>query len=309
MRLRTSSRLSRMILCPATTAITAATLYMCTAMAVASTCASTPLLCGDLSPPPAFDATFVTTAGNFTVHSELAWAPLGSARFYTLCRLGYYSQVKYALDNQGAFFRYVPRFVVQWGIASNPAVAAAWADAIIDNDAPLLSNTRGTVAFAAEYDERVQPPVAVNRTTQVFVNLNNSNWRLDKNLFVPFGVVIGEVGMKTFDNIFSGYGQEPDQDAIYSLGFAYLSSNFPLLSYTNAVDIQPSQPWPRSKWPPLAAAAASARAPASTTQASAAGAQSSIEAAVVVFCISALMMLAFAAFRMKRNAVYAQQIA
>jgi hypothetical protein len=35
----------------------------------------------------------------------------------------------------------------------------------------------------------------------------------------------------------------------------------------------------------------------------------SIEAAVVVFCISALMMLAFAAFRMKRNAVYAQQIA
>jgi hypothetical protein len=125
MRLRTSSRLSRMILCPATTAITAATLYMCTAMAVASTCASTPLLCGDLSPPPAFDATFVTTAGNFTVtgsrlcrlqvlssriirtcvalpapaqreqvHSELAWAPLGSARFYTLCRLGYYSQVK-----------------------------------------------------------------------------------------------------------------------------------------------------------------------------------------------------------------------
>lgn len=108
-------------------------------------------------------------------------------------------------------------------------MAAAWADAIIDNDAPLLSNTRGTVAFAAvcsqtffccccvtpvpgqEYDERVQPPVAVNRTTQVFVNLNNSNWRLDKNLFVPFGVVIGEVGMKTFDNIFSGYGQEPDQ--------------------------------------------------------------------------------------------------
>jgi hypothetical protein len=62
-----------------------------------------------------------------------------------------------------------------------------------------------------EYDATHTPPVAVNRTTQVFVNLNNSNWRLDKNLFVPFGVVLGSDGMKTFDDIFSGYGQEPDQ--------------------------------------------------------------------------------------------------
>jgi hypothetical protein len=35
------------------------------------------------------------------------------------------------------------------GIASNPAVASAWAGAIIDDDAPVLSNTRGTLAFAA----------------------------------------------------------------------------------------------------------------------------------------------------------------
>jgi hypothetical protein len=66
-------------------------------------------------------------------------------------------------------------------------------------------------ASLQDYDVRKQPPVAVNRTTQVFVNLNNSNWRLDKNIFVPFGLVIGEDGMKTFDNLFSGYGQEPDQ--------------------------------------------------------------------------------------------------
>ena len=65
--------------------------------------------------------------------------------------------------------------------------------------------------LAQEYDATKKPPVAVNRTTQVFVNLNDSNWRLDKNLFVPFGVVVGEQGMKTFDNIYSGYGQDPDQ--------------------------------------------------------------------------------------------------
>ena len=62
-----------------------------------------------------------------------------------------------------------------------------------------------------EYDQSKQPPVAVNRTTQVFVNLNDSNRRLDRNVFVPFGVVAAHDGMKTFDAIFSGYGQQPDQ--------------------------------------------------------------------------------------------------
>ena len=65
------------------------------------------------------------------------------------------------------------------------------------------------------------------------MNLNNSNARLDKNMFVPFGVVVGG-GMGTFDKIYSGYGQLPDQDAIYARGYAYLSSSFPLLSYTTA---------------------------------------------------------------------------
>ncbi len=67
------------------------------------------------------------------------------------------------------------------------------------------------MAPTQDYDARKQPPVAVNRTTQIFVSLNDSNRRLDKNVFVPFGVVVGEQGMKTFDGIFSGYGQEPDQ--------------------------------------------------------------------------------------------------
>ena len=49
-------------------AVVAATAaFLCVALSDASICASTPLLCGDMSPPPAFDATFVTTAGNFTV--------------------------------------------------------------------------------------------------------------------------------------------------------------------------------------------------------------------------------------------------
>jgi hypothetical protein len=106
-------------------ALAAITAFVFAAVSEAYVCASLPLLCGDLAPPPAFDATFVTTAGNFTVmhpssflpspppppptlrpppsslafpspqiHSELVWAPVGSARFYLLCRLGYYSAVQ-----------------------------------------------------------------------------------------------------------------------------------------------------------------------------------------------------------------------
>ncbi len=76
---------------------------------------------------------------------------------------------------------------------------------------PTSTTSSLTLTAAQEYDVSKQPPAAVNRTTQVFVNLNNSNWRLDKNLFVPFGVVVGEDGMRAFDGIFAGYGQEPDQ--------------------------------------------------------------------------------------------------
>jgi hypothetical protein len=59
----------------------------------------------------------------------------------------------------------VPGFVAQWGIAGIPAVSAAWANPIAD-DARVLSNVRGTIAYAAEMNAAGQ---AVNRTTQVRV--------------------------------------------------------------------------------------------------------------------------------------------
>jgi hypothetical protein len=52
------------------------------AVAAAQDCSKpllTPSCCVDTA-PAAFDAEFVTTAGNFTLHIERVWAPLGVDR-------------------------------------------------------------------------------------------------------------------------------------------------------------------------------------------------------------------------------------
>jgi peptidyl-prolyl cis-trans isomerase A (cyclophilin A) len=97
---------------------------------------------------------------------------------------------------------------------------------VIPNDPVILSNTRGTISYAAVQDNAGQ---AVNRTTQVYINFaDNSN--LDSMGFTPFGVIT-ETDMKVVDSIYAGYGQNPDQDQIYAAGDAYLKKNFPKLDY------------------------------------------------------------------------------
>jgi peptidyl-prolyl cis-trans isomerase A (cyclophilin A) len=115
---------------------------------------------------------------------------------------------------------------VQFGIAGNPAVSGPWENLVIANDPVIMSNVRGTIAYAAEQDAAGQ---AVNRTTQVYINYaDNSN--LDPLGFTPFGVVVGD-GMKVVDKINAKWSQDPDQDSIYAQGDAYLEKNFPGLDY------------------------------------------------------------------------------
>ncbi|RYG55786.1 hypothetical protein EON66_04460 [archaeon] len=96
----------------------------------------------------------------------------------------------------------------------------------------MLSNVRGTIAYAAAMDAN---GVAVNRTTQVYINYGN-NSRLDSMGFTPFGI-ISEADMAIVDAINAAYGEEPDQDSIYAQGDAYLSANFPGLDYITATSV------------------------------------------------------------------------
>eukprot|EP01127_Copromyxa_protea_P006748 TRINITY_DN16739_c0_g1_i1.p1 TRINITY_DN16739_c0_g1~~TRINITY_DN16739_c0_g1_i1.p1 ORF type:complete len:205 (-),score=52.88 TRINITY_DN16739_c0_g1_i1:103-717(-) len=180
-----------------------------------------------LHAPDTFDVTFATTVKNQTtgtinLHVERKWSPNGVDRFYTLLKLTppYY--------NQNGFFRVVPGFVVQFGISGDPKVAQKWEQANIVDDPVVLSNLKGTVAYADAGPN--------TRSTQLFINYADNTF-LDSQGFTPFAKVSDDASMKTALSINSLYGQTPDQNAIYEQGNTYLKAKFPLLDYITTATI------------------------------------------------------------------------
>ncbi len=134
--------------------------------------------------------------------------------------------------NDVRFFRILPNFVSQFGLSSDPDIQQGWSDmGPIDDDPVLASNDRGTVTFATSGPN--------TRTTQIFINLND-NWYLDDQGFAPIGQVLpggdGYGGMEVVDELYSGYGEDPDQTKIREEGKGYLEQEFPLLSYIVAAE-------------------------------------------------------------------------
>lgn len=170
--------------------------------------------------PAEFHAMVVTTAGTFVIHVRREWAPNGADRFYSLATAGYYT------DNR--FFRVIPKFMAQVGLHGDPAVAAAWKDATIPSDRPLLSNTRGRVTFA-------KGTLASSRTTQFFINFGD-NSRLDIDGFAPFGEVI--TSMVVVERLYGEYGEGPDQGMIVANGNPWLRQHFPRLDYIKSITIE-----------------------------------------------------------------------
>ena len=163
-----------------------------------------------------FRVTLATTQGNVVIEVDPALAPQGAERLREMVEAG-------VLDG-ARFFRVVPGFVVQFGIAADPTVAATWRNRPIRDDPVKASNVRGSVTFATAGPN--------TRTTQLFVNLRD-NERLDSMGFAPIGRVIE--GMDVVDRLYSGYGEGapqgrgPRQDRIQSEGEAYLAREFPEL--------------------------------------------------------------------------------
>ena len=177
--------------------------------------------------PQGFNVHLETSRGDVVIAVDRDWAPYGAERFRTLVESGYYDDAR--------FHRVVPDFIVQWGLAGDPAVTARWVESRIPDDAVVVSNTRGRIAFAF-----TDPGT---RTTQVFISLVD-NSRLDEQGFAPFGEVIE--GMDVVDAIYSGYGEDSgggvrrgDQSRIVAEGNAYLDAEFPLLDRLISATIEP----------------------------------------------------------------------
>jgi peptidyl-prolyl cis-trans isomerase A (cyclophilin A) len=167
--------------------------------------------------PDTFKVKFTTSRGPFVVEVHKAWAPKGVQRFYELVKAGYY--------NENRFFRVVPNFIVQFGMAGDPAMTRKW-DKNIPDDPVTQTNRVGSLTFATAGPN--------TRTTQLFINLR-SNQMLDSQGFAPFAMVVE--GMSVVESLYKGYGEAPDQGQIRASGNAYLNANFPKLDYIKVAEI------------------------------------------------------------------------
>jgi peptidyl-prolyl cis-trans isomerase A (cyclophilin A) len=163
--------------------------------------------------PDSFIVRLATTKGDVDILLRKHWAPLGVGQFYEAVHANYY--------NGARFFRAIRGFVVQFGIAAEPAASTQWRARTIADDSVRESNRRGSVVFASGGPN--------TRTVQLFINLRD-NARLDGLGFPPIGEVIA--GMDFVDALYTGYGDgatAPDQNRLNREGEAYLAENFPLL--------------------------------------------------------------------------------
>lgn len=171
--------------------------------------------------PSEFKASFDTSRGTFLVLVHRDWSPLDADRFYQLIKIGFFDGAR--------FFRVVPGFIVQFGINGDPRIQEQWHEQNVPDDPVKEKNQRGTLAFA-----KAGPNTA---TTQIFINLGNNSGSLDPQGFSPFGGVVE--GMSVVDNLYSGYGEQPQQPQIEGQGNQYLETNFPKLDYIKTAKIVP----------------------------------------------------------------------
>jgi cyclophilin family peptidyl-prolyl cis-trans isomerase len=178
------------------------------------------------APPPAppagekYRAEFETSKGKFVVEVTPSLSPLGAERFRTLIDSGYFTDVR--------FFRVMPGFIVQFGMHGDPAVNERWQQRKLMDEPVRVRNTRGTVVYA-------KPGMPNSRSNQYFINLGDNSASLDPQGFSPIGQVVE--GMDVVDAIYSGYGEQPQQELITTDGNKYLKQAFPKLDYIKSAKI------------------------------------------------------------------------
>ncbi|MGP8247050.1 MAG: peptidylprolyl isomerase [Bryobacteraceae bacterium] len=175
--------------------------------------------------PDLFKVKLDTSKGPVVIEIHRDWAPIGADHLYDLVKHGYYDGAR--------FFRVLPGFVAQFGLAADPAVTKQWVNARLADDPVTQHNTVGTLVYATSGP--------ASRTTQLFINMAD-NSRLDSQGFAPVGIVIS--GMDAVMSFYSGYGEGapngpgPDQQEITSQGNEYLQGHFPKLDFIKTATVE-----------------------------------------------------------------------
>lgn len=149
-----------------------------------------------------------------------ALAPIGADRFYALVHAGFF--------NNSAFFRVVPKFVVQFGISGDKDLNNQWLHKSIKDDPVKGSNTAGTITYADAGPN--------TRSTQVFINYGD-NSRLDQDGFAQFGTVTGmDSANALFDPTPTDSGGV-DQDAYEEKGNAWIKTTYPGINFITGASV------------------------------------------------------------------------
>lgn len=161
-----------------------------------------------------------TVHQSFIMNVTRIWAPKGSDRFYSLVKDNYFSNA--------TFFRLVPDFVVQFGIAAQKRESAKWISAIKD-DPVSASNLKWSVSFATSGPD--------TRSTQIFINYAD-NTMLDYQGFAPFGeVVSGFDALLAINNPSPSDSGGIDQDMMYERGNEWVVSRYPTVNYVTCASV------------------------------------------------------------------------
>ncbi|HEY4306892.1 MAG TPA: peptidylprolyl isomerase [Gemmatimonadaceae bacterium] len=180
--------------------------------------------------PATFIADVETSKGKIAIEFTREWAPVGVDHFYNLARAGYFDDSR--------FYRVVPNFVAQFGLAGDPRIANLWGSITLKADPVRESNLRGTLSYA-----QFKP---TDRSTNIFINLHDSP-NLDTLGFTPIGRVVE--GMEVADSLYGGYNDLPisdpplgDAKRMYREGNKYLDDKYPKLDRIIRVTIRTQQP-------------------------------------------------------------------
>jgi peptidyl-prolyl cis-trans isomerase A (cyclophilin A) len=172
--------------------------------------------------PAVFRVRFDTSKGPVVAEFHKDWSPQGVQRIYDLVQAKFFDEAR--------LFRMLPGFVVQFGIAADPAVSAQWRNKNIPDEPVKGSNMPGIITYAKGGPN--------TRTTQIFINLGN-NARLDAMGFSPIGQVVeGMDIVETFNGEYDS-GPSDAQSQIQAEGNAFLSREFPNLDYIKTATIAP----------------------------------------------------------------------